>query len=81
MDSQLELDPPAAATTPAWFAPATPTRAPGLKVQTATRPGPYADTDAERYARHAIALREPITIRGAAAALTGARDVDAARPP
>ena len=29
-----------------------------IEVQTGQRPGPYTDTDAERYARHAIALRQ-----------------------
>jgi hypothetical protein len=29
-----------------------------LEIQTGLRPGPYADIDAERYARHAIALRQ-----------------------
>ena len=28
-----------------------------IEVQTATRPGPYADADAERYARRELALR------------------------
>jgi hypothetical protein len=30
-----------------------------IEVQTGQRPGPYNDADAERYARHAIALRPP----------------------
>lgn len=29
-----------------------------LEIQTGLRPGPYADADAERYARQAIALRQ-----------------------
>ena len=29
-----------------------------IEVQTGQRPGPYSDADAERYARHAIALRQ-----------------------
>lgn len=28
-----------------------------IEIQSGLRPGPYADTDAEQYARHAIALR------------------------
>ena len=34
-----------------------------LEVQTGQRPGPYADTDAERHARHAIALRQAVPRR------------------
>jgi len=29
-----------------------------IEVQTGQRPAPYSDADAERYARHAIALRQ-----------------------
>jgi hypothetical protein len=34
-----------------------------LEVQAGARPGPYADADAERYARHAIALRQALPRR------------------
>jgi hypothetical protein len=34
-----------------------------LEVQAGARPGPYADADAERSARHAIALREALPHR------------------
>jgi hypothetical protein len=34
-----------------------------LEVQAGARPAPYADADAERYARHEIPLRHPRTPR------------------
>lgn len=47
-----------------------------LQIQAGQRPGPYTDADAERYARHAIALRHAPMAR----MRRGAHPRPAARP-